>query len=97
MGWTGQTRQLMWTGQKYRPVRVKCQKYNKYKQDFRLSSKNLLSPFSVRFARSQIALTEVGTQFYLTLCYAKSHALQSTVSDMSQIALTMVHNYVPES
>ena len=23
MGWTGLTRQLMWTGQQYRPVRVK--------------------------------------------------------------------------
>ena len=43
---------------------------------------------------SQIVLTMVGTQFYLTLPYAKSHALQSTVSDMSRIALTMVHNYM---
>ena len=60
----------------------------------RLSAKVLQYLFSVRFAMSQIVLTMVGTQFYLTLPYAKSHALQSTVSDMSRIALTMIHNYM---
>ena len=43
-GWTGQTRRLMWTGQKYRPVRVKMTSLATEHVSFSLSV-GLVGPF----------------------------------------------------
>ena len=51
MGWTGQTRQLMWTGQKYLPVRVKMTSLNE--EDY-LSL--LVSPLSLPFLSLHTAM-----------------------------------------